>query len=432
MSAWVAAIRPGFASLLDNFLDRKPYSTGVDELDNLLSDSFHYMLYQESIMKYLVFLGIEEKETYDIVKKIAKKKFTDQELSELKNKLQAGWLKQVGSIDGFDKTWQVVQDAAHYSFNASHSLSVAIDSLYGAYLKSHYPLEYFTVALSMYHNDLPRTSNLIKELSYFNIELLPICFGKSKADYTMDKKTNSIYKGVASIKFCNEKVAYELYQLSKNQYSSFVDLLADIQGKTSVTSRQLIILTGLNFFKEFGKNKYLLNVIKIYNKFKTCKQINKTKLEELGISEYLISKYAGKETKALYKEIDNKGLIKEMISHLEDKAMGIVEHIHFEKEYLEYITYTNEKADEKYYIVVDFIQNKNVLKPRLTVRNVKTGEEIKTRIKQGQIFREAPFGLYSILKISSFSKEFKRKPINGVWVETEELEDVLSEYEVVR
>ena len=284
----------------------------------------------------------------------------------------------------------------------------------------------------MYHNDLPRTSNLIKELSYFNIELLPICFGKSKADYTMDKKTNSIYKGVASIKFCNEKVAYELYQLSKNQYSSFVDLLADIQGKTSVTSRQLIILTGLNFFKEFGKNKYLLNVIKIYNKFKTCKQINKTKLEELGISEYLISKYAGKETKALYKEIDNKGLIKEMISHLEDKAMGIVEHIHFEKEYLEYITYTNEKADEKYYIVVDFIQNKNVLKPRLTVRNVKTGEEIKTRIKQGQIFREAPFGLYSILKISSFSKEFKRKPINGVWVETEELEDVLSEYEVVR
>jgi len=72
LSAWVAAIRPGFASLLNNFLDRLPYSTGVEELDELLTDSFHYLLYQESIMAYLVWLGIEEKGTYDIIKKIAK------------------------------------------------------------------------------------------------------------------------------------------------------------------------------------------------------------------------------------------------------------------------------------------------------------------------------------------------------------------------
>ena len=50
MAAYVAAIRPGFASLLNNFIERKPYSTGVDELDELLKDSFHYLMYQESIM----------------------------------------------------------------------------------------------------------------------------------------------------------------------------------------------------------------------------------------------------------------------------------------------------------------------------------------------------------------------------------------------
>ena len=72
LSAWVAAIRPGFASLLNHFLDREEYTTGVKELDDLLQDSFHYLLYQESIMSYLVFLGIEEKGTYDIIKKIAK------------------------------------------------------------------------------------------------------------------------------------------------------------------------------------------------------------------------------------------------------------------------------------------------------------------------------------------------------------------------
>lgn len=73
MAAYVAAIRPGFASLLNNFIERKPYSTGVEELDELLKDSFHYLMYQESIMTYLVWLGIEEKETYDTIKKISKR-----------------------------------------------------------------------------------------------------------------------------------------------------------------------------------------------------------------------------------------------------------------------------------------------------------------------------------------------------------------------
>lgn len=72
MSAFVAAIRPGFASLLDNFIERKPYTTGVEELDELLEDSYHYLMYQESIMKYLIWLGIAESESYDIIKKIAR------------------------------------------------------------------------------------------------------------------------------------------------------------------------------------------------------------------------------------------------------------------------------------------------------------------------------------------------------------------------
>ena len=58
--------------LLNNFVERQHYTTGVKDLDDILEDSFHYLMYQESIMKYLVWLGIEEKGTYDIIKKIAK------------------------------------------------------------------------------------------------------------------------------------------------------------------------------------------------------------------------------------------------------------------------------------------------------------------------------------------------------------------------
>lgn len=432
MSAWVAAIRPGFASLLDNFLDRLPYTTGVKELDSILEDSFHYLTYQESIMKYLVWLGIEEKGTYDIIKKIAKKKFSDEEQEKLKAQLLQGWVKNVGKEDGFAETWQVVEDAAHYSFNASHSLSVAIDSIYGAYLKSHYPLEYFTVVLTMYADDIDRTSKLIEELSYFNIVIHPVKFGKSGANYTMDKENNVIYKGVSAIKFLNSQVGEELLELSKNKYISFISLLKDIKEKTSINSKQLTILVALNYFEDFGENDYLLKVIDVYDKFATAKIIAKNKMESLGISEYLMRKYAAKETKSQYRELDNDGLIKELCNSIENKPLSITEQIKFEIEYLGYAIYTNQDMADYYYIVTEFSQYNDASRPYFTLYNLKTGETTKTKIKQGKFYKEHPFGLYSVLDIRGFTYVNKRKLVDGEWIKSEETEPVLESYEVIK
>lgn len=434
MSAFVAAIRPGFASLVNTFLNRKKYSTGVKEIDEILAPSYHFMLYQESIMAFLVWCGMKEDHTYDIIKKISKKKFTDDAKEELRQELLHGYKKNIGTEKGFDEVWQVVDDAARYSFNASHAVSVAYDSLYGAEAKSHHPLEYFETVLNEYKSDNEKTSRIIAELDYFGITLVGIKFGKSKNEYTSDKETNTIYKSISSIKYCNEKIATELYELgSKNKYNSFVEVLDDIKKKTSVNSKQLTILTGLNFFSEFGGNKYLLNVIDIYEKFSKCKQISKKKLDSLGLTEFLMKKYSGKETASLYKDIDNVGLIEELCSHVENKKMGIIESMKFEKEYLEYIIYTNENVSPLYYMVTDFKTYKDTTKPYITARQIRTGKEVKTRIKQGKIFKENPFGQWSVLKINDFSQEFKKRPnAEGKWEATDELEDILTEYEVIR
>lgn len=434
MSAFVAAIRPGFASLVNTFLNRKKYTTGVKEIDEILAPSYHFMLYQESIMAFLVWCGMKEDHTYDIIKKISKKKFTDDAKEELRQELLHGYKKNLGTEKGFDEVWQVVDDAARYSFNASHAVSVAYDSLYGAEAKSHHPLEYFETVLNEYRSDNEKTSRIIAELDYFGITLESIKFGKSKNEYTSDKETNTIYKSISSIKYCNEKIATELYELgSKNKYNSFVEVLDDIKKKTSVNSKQLTILTGLNFFNEFGGNKYLLNVIDIYEKFSKCKQISKKKLDSLGLTEFLMKKYSAKETASLYKDINNVGLIEELCSHIENKKMGIIESMKFEKEYLEYIVYTNENVSPLYYMVTDFKTYKDTTKPYITARQIRTGKEVKTRIKQGKIFKENPFGQWSVLKINEFSQEFKKRPnAEGKWEATDELEDILTEYEVIR
>lgn len=430
MSAFVAAIRPGFASLVNTFLDRQPYTTGVKQIDKILEPSYHFMLYQESIMAFLVWCGMEEDHTYDIIKKISKKKFTPEAKESLKQELLEGYKKNLGTSDGFEEVWRVVDDAARYSFNASHAVSVAYDSLYGAEAKSHHPLEYFETVLNEYQSDNEKTGRIIAELDYFDIKLENIKFGKSKNEYTSDKKTNTIYKSISSIKYCNEIIGEQLYELGKNQYDSFVEVLSNIKDKTSVNTRQLEILTILNFFSDYGKNKKLLKIIELFNEFGKSKVIKKDKLLKNNIDEAIVRRYSKKETEKQFREINNIGLIKELSDFIEDKPLSIKEQIRFEQEYLEYIVYKNPKSPKDMFYVVETKFYKDKTKPYLMLYDLKNGEYLKTKITAGNKFVEKPFVEGNVIHVKDFREKNKMKKVNGTWIKTDELEKVVNEWDV--
>ena len=417
MSAYVAAIRPGFASLLNNFVERKPYTTGVKQLDELLSSSFNYLLYQESLMSYLIWLGIEEKETYDVVKKISKKKFKEKELQDLKAVLIKGWIAQIGSEKGFQETWNVVEDSARYLFNASHSESVALDALYGAYLKSNYPLEYFTVALTEYSNDEKRTNNLIDELKYFNIKLKPIKFRYSKAEYNLDKKARNIYKGIASIKNLNSKVAEELYSIKDEEFDTFIDLLVRLKD-FSIDSRQLNILTSLDFFSEFGEVKTLLKQIEIFSNVYEKKTVKKNEdvayISDYSISlskfkEILSNSKEYKETKKQIKGYDSKKLVKLLCENIVYEKTTVLDHIKYEHEFLGYIETFDPKASKReYYVSKLDIKNSIV---NVTLYEIYSGKTRKVKMWRSQFDRNV-FEEKDIITIYKLQKKNKREP-NG-------------------
>lgn len=431
MSAFVAAIRPGFASLVNTFLDRKPYSTGVKEIDDLLQPSYHFMLYQESIMAFLVWCGMEEDHTYDIIKKISKKKFTPEAKEKLRLELLEGYQKNLGTQEGFNEVWQVVDDAARYSFNAAHAVSVAYDSIYGAEAKEHHPLEYYTVVLNKYQSDNEKTSRIISELDYFDIHIENIKFGKSKNEYTFDRNTNTIYKSVSSIKYCNEVMANELYELAQNNsYDNFIDLLVDIKSKTSVNARQLQILTILNFFSDFGNNKKLLQIIDLFERLYERKQIKKSDYKALNMNMDLFDGCYETETPKMYKGLHMDIYIKRVSDAIENTSLSIKEQIKYEQEYLEYIIYTNPKAPKNMFYVVECKFYKDKTKPYLVLYNLRTGDTLKTKITSGKKFVEKPFLQGNVLNVLEFKEKNKMKMIAGTWTKTSEKEKIVTEWDV--
>lgn len=416
MSAFVAIIRPGCASLLQDFIYRKPYTTGVKELDDILVEGKHRMIYQELIMKYLIWLGIPETGSYDIIKKIAKKKFKEQELADLKEKLLEGWIKRVGTENGFIETWTVVEQAARYSFNASHSLSYAYDSLYGAYLKSHYPLEYYTTVLNYYSGDEKRTRKLTDELKYFGIKLRPIKFRFSGARYSFNRETNEIYKGIVSIKYMNELISDLAVELKDNKYVSFIDCINDFLGTYGVNIRQVRILINLDFFEEFGDANYLNMQLDLYDKYSGRSQINKTELAKLHITDEEARSFSMKETAKMFSGIDSLAMLRVASKKLKYKRRTLKEKINAQIEHLSYVDIVGDQYSG--IACVTAIDTK--YSPRLTLYSLKNGTSYQCKIDK-RTFSQNKLAKGDILRV--LANRFKPKVKKNEQGEWEEIPD---------
>lgn len=298
-----AAIRPSFDSWRDGFLKRIPYSTGSKDLDNVLEMTHHYILFQENLMQYFEWLGVSPAESIGLIKKISKKKIKQEDFDSLEVRLREAWIENTGSIDMFQETWTMIQSCMAYGFCSAHAAATSLDMCYGAYLKVHYPCEYYTVCFNNYFDDSVRTKKLKGELKYFHITLENAKFRHSSSQYTCNTDKRIIYKGLRSIKFLNEKIADELNLLGDVEYRYFSDLLNDIKEKTSVNARQLEILIKIDFFSEFGDINKLLKIMELWSQLYERVNIGKSKISDDLIMK-LLHKYSDQESETRVEEID--------------------------------------------------------------------------------------------------------------------------------
>ena len=448
------AIRPAGESYREDLFNGVYKDNGNEALNNFLKPTLGYLVYQEQIIDFLhEFCGFTMGQADIVRRHFAKKTGTENDIPVIEN---GGYMVDIKGkkddryIKGFIAVAQekygmteadarkaikyflrVIEDASDYLFSRNHAIPYSMIGFFIGWLRYYYKIELLTAALNVYSANNEKMLNIKEFIKGQGIEIRGIKFGNSRADYFMDREENIIYQGISSIKYCNETIGEELYQLAQtNSYESFVDLLPDIISKTSVDNRQLNILTGLNFFSDYGCNKKLLDIIKLYDQFGSCKIIKKNKLEELHIDEEVIRQFAGKETAKQYSQIDNIGLINALSKKIEDKPLSIKEQIKFEQEYLESILYTNQKAPGSMYYVVECKFYKDKTKPYLRLYNIKTGEYLKTKITSGKSFIESPFVEGNVINVLKTDERNKRKKIGGEWQITNEKEKVVVKWDV--
>ena len=433
MSLVNAALRPSGKSYRDKLIARETNKNPSEQIDELLKENNGFLIFQEDTIRFLTDICGFSGSLADTTRKAIGKKDTEL-LNEQLPKILNGYCnnsnkpREIAEQEA-KQFLQIIDDSSEYQFSYNHSTGYSMIGYMCVRLRTYHPLEFATAYLNRAEKkeDILKGIDLVNQLGF---KIKPIKFGKSLSEYIIDKKEKSIYKGILSIKYCNSKIANELYELAQQkEYTDFIDLLIDIQN-TSVDSRQLKILTGLNFFSDFGKNKRLLQGIELFDNLANRKQIGKKDIEKLNINEELLMQYCNKTTAKTYKELDMIGYVKKIFETIDDKPMSIKEQVQFECTYLEYIVCTNPKAPTTFYIVSDYKTFKNKSKPYLTLYNLNTGDSMKTKVKDSKKYEEDPFKLFDILKVEKFLIQKKTKCINGEWKKTDEDEEILNEWTI--
>lgn len=273
LCAFVAAIRPGFKSMYKTFESRQNFSYNVSAFDNILRTEEmpqSFCLYQEQQMAALNFAGFPMSECYAAIKNIAKKRA--EKVLAYKERFITGFsdalIREEGipeseAADKSHMVWQILEDSARYSFNASHSYCVSLDSLYGAWLKAHYPYAFYEAYMRIMENkDQKEKLAAAKDeaIGYFGIKFPPFLFGQDNRQITADESTGTINNALSSIKGFSRNLSSALYEAAGLQTQYLTDILLFLRGrgfKRAATEP----LAKISYFRPFGNDRFVLRLI---------------------------------------------------------------------------------------------------------------------------------------------------------------------------
>lgn len=412
LSNFIAAIRPGFASLLNTFLNREPYTTGETKIDSLLDDTSHFMIYQESIMKVLSFLKLAMGETYGVIKSISKKKLKGEKKENLLSELNTAWLDEFNNTDNFNNVWNVIEDSARYAFNSPHAYSMGGDSAYQAWFKAHHTATFYEVAINHYQekNKKDKIDALVKEaIKFYNYKLGNYEFGTDNRTVTIDEEKKLIYPNLSSIKGFGEGVSKTLYELGQKQYKDFVEVLTALFSN-SINKTIIDKLIKIDYFRKYGDINTLLAITKYYDVLYGAKTISKDKAEKNGLPFELLSKY-GNETAKQFNKIDSLGLLNELIGEIPYRELTLKEKLDNQREVLGIVTDYDPNVDKRLYYISELDVKKSVV--NIALYEIFSGKTREVKMWTSQ-YNKNPFSLGNILYIISLDKKHKKEPTGEI------------------
>ncbi|HDL50541.1 MAG TPA: DNA polymerase III subunit alpha [Firmicutes bacterium] len=227
--AVLSLYRPGTikSGQVDEFIKRKhgviDYTSIHPLLDEILKPTYGIIVYQEQVMQVAQKLAGYTLAEADLLRKAMGKKKKDI-MAKLRDDFINRCINNGIEKEIAERVFNTIEKFAEYGFNKSHSTAYATISYQTAYLKAHYPKEFFTALLTSVSGNEDREEVYIKEAESMGIKILPPDINKSDIYFKIEG--DAIRFGFSAIKNVGENAAKIIVEeREKGEYRSFYDFL---------------------------------------------------------------------------------------------------------------------------------------------------------------------------------------------------------------
>ena len=203
-------------------------------------------------------------------------------------------------------------------FNKAHSISYSFLTYISAYLKTHYPVEFFASLMSTRSKTLQPKSWALKAHEYiteaksFGVSILPPSINRSGFDFTISG--NEIYFGFNAIRDVGKTAAKSIMSTRrKTPFVSIEDFASRVNlQKVNTKTFEALVKSGAFDCLGYLRSELLANTSEIYNYHKDLEDHNQRKIDILARQEHnrkvepLIERrnFLRKEVKKIQRKID--------------------------------------------------------------------------------------------------------------------------------
>ncbi|MEN2985896.1 MAG: DNA polymerase III subunit alpha [Thermodesulfovibrionaceae bacterium] len=227
--ALVALYRPGplGSGMVEDFIKRKkgliPIEYSLPELKEILDETYGVILYQEQVMRIANKIAGFTMGQADVLRKAMGKKIPELMVSLKDDFIKGATQKGISPSDA-EALFNIMAAFGEYGFNKSHSAAYAYLAYVTAYLKAHYPLEFFAANLSNEMGDENKTVKFINECKSWSIEVKGPDINESERLFTITN--NAIRFGLEAVKGVGEAAIESiLKERKKKRFTSLHDFL---------------------------------------------------------------------------------------------------------------------------------------------------------------------------------------------------------------
>ena len=185
----------------------------------------------------------------DIVRRAMSKKKADVMIAEFESFI-AGCASNGVSADAAAEIFEEMVGFAKYAFNKSHATAYGVISFRTAYLKAHYPAEYFSALLTSVLGDASKLREYIADAHKHGVSVLPPDINSSDTDFSVSN--GNIRYGLLAIKNVGRTVAVSIInERNKKPFTSFDEFVSRMSG-ADLNKRTLESLIKCGVFDSLG------------------------------------------------------------------------------------------------------------------------------------------------------------------------------------